>query len=50
MGQKQLRRNANRCEYGQEVRNYSLKLNLIFKCFALEKSGFDNEDGPYDTF
>lgn len=27
-------------------RNYSLKLNLTFKCFALEKSGFGSEDGP----
>lgn len=38
---------ANRYGYGQEVRNYSLKLNLTFKCFALEKFGFDNEYGPH---
>lgn len=31
-------------------RNYSLKFHLTFKCFALEKFGFDNEDGPYGTF
>lgn len=50
MGQKQLKRNADRREYGQEIRNYSLKFNLTFKCFAPEKLGFDNEYGPYGTF
>lgn len=31
-------------------RNYSLKSNLSFKCFGLEKFGFGSEDGPYGTF
>lgn len=31
-------------------RNFSLKFNLTFKCFALEEFGSDNEDGPYGTF